>query len=258
MTTATRRTGFTDAALVRLLASWGVQPADGSPSDFHDQLSGWLRWTDAQPLFAALQEPLTVAPLSDDEDASAESAAADSQAVHALLMRALTEDAPWREAAVPRRRSATSGWIATSATPAPTEMAFDFPTYRRHVVAQQQSMEDRIAPLRARLRRALELRGPAPARLAALDAVMERMLGAPERRLLDALPGLLEKRFAQLRAAAAASAEAAGDAPATASWQTGFQQDLEAALHAELDLRWHPIRALLAALHTPDHANAVA
>ena len=106
MTTATRRTGFTDAALVRLLASWGVQPADGPPSDFHDQLSGWLRWTDAQPLFAALQEPLTVAPLSDDEDASADSAEADSQAVHALLMRALTEDAPWREAAVPRRRSA--------------------------------------------------------------------------------------------------------------------------------------------------------
>ncbi|MFD1712555.1 DUF3348 domain-containing protein [Ottowia sp. GY511] len=251
MTTATRRTGFTDAALVRLLASWGVQPADGPPSDFHDQLSGWLRWTDAQPLFAALQEPLTVAPLSDDEDASADSAEADSQAVHALLTRTLTEDAPWREAAAPRRRSATSGWIATSA-PAPTEMAFDFPTYRRHVVAQQQSMEDRIAPLRARLRRALELRSPAHARMAALDAVMERMLGAPESRLLDALPGLLDKRFAQLRAAAA------DDAPTTSSWQAGFQHDLEAALHAELDLRWHPIRALLAALHTPDHANAVA
>lgn len=256
MTTATRRTGFTDAALVRLLASWGVQPAEGPPSDFHDQLSGWLRWTDAQPLFAALQEPLTVAPLSADEDASADSAEADSQAVHALLTRTLTEDAPWREAA-PRRRSATSGWIATSA-PTPTEMAFDFPTYRRHYVAQQQSMEDRIAPLRARLRRALELRSPAHARLAALDAVMERMLGAPESRLLDALPGLLDKRFAQLRAAAA-SADAADDAPATASsWQAGFQRDLQAALHAELDLRWHPIRALLAALHTPDHAHAVA
>ncbi len=99
---------------------------------------------------------------------------------------------------------------------------------------------------------------PALARLAALDAVMERMLGAPERRLLDALPGLLEKRFAQLRAAATADAETAGDAPAAAAWQTGFQHDLEAALHAELDLRWHPIRALLAALHTPDHAHAVA
>ena len=253
----TERTGFTDAALVRRLAPW-IGPATEAPVGFLDQLSAWLRWTDAQPLFAALQEPIATPPCAPDEDPSPDSARADSQAVLGLLTRALTDDAPWREAAVPRRRSATSGWIATSATPAPTEMAFDFPTYRRHVVAQQQSMEDRIAPLRARLRRALELRGPAHARLAALDAVMERMLGAPERRLLDALPGLLEKRFAQLRAAATADAETAGDAPAAAAWQTGFQHDLEAALHAELDLRWHPIRALLAALHTPDHAHAVA
>ena len=101
----TRRTGFTDAALVRLLAAWRDQPDAGTPTDFTDQLSGWLRWTDAQPLFAALQEPLAVAPLSHEEDASVEAALADADGVHALLTRALAEDAPWHAPVLPRSRS---------------------------------------------------------------------------------------------------------------------------------------------------------
>lgn len=244
---ATRRTGFTDAALVRLLAAWRDQPDAGTPTDFTNQLAGWLRWTDAQPLFAALGEPLTVAPLSEDEDASLDAAQADADGVHALLTRAQSEDAPWREAPRPRHRSVTSGWIAGAVVT--EDVAFDFPTYRRHYSAQQQAMEDRIPPLRARLRRVLELHSPALARLAALDTVMERMLGEPERRLLTGLPALLEQRFGQLRAAAAASGEA--DAAASGRWQTGFQHELQALLQAELDLRWQPIHGLLSALRTP-------
>ena len=57
----TGRTGFTDAALVRRLAPW-IGPATDAPVGFLDQLSAWLRWTDAQPLFAALQEPIATPP----------------------------------------------------------------------------------------------------------------------------------------------------------------------------------------------------
>ena len=131
-------------------------------------------------------------------------------------------------------------------------MAFDFPTYRRHYVAQQQQMEDRIAPLRARLRRVLALQSPELARLAALDAVAERLLGEPERRLLASLPTLLEKRFAKLRAEAESVADdAAASNSAAPPWQPHFQQELDGLLQAELDLRWQPIAGLLAALPAP-------
>ena len=246
----TGRTGFTDAALVRQLAPWiGGAAHAGPAADFTAQLSGWLRWTDAQPLFAALQEPISVPPPAEDEDASADSALADSHGVHQLLARTLEGDAPWREAPRPRHRSPSSGWVTAAA--APEEFAFDFPTYRRHYVAQQQHMEDRITPLRARLRRVLALQSPALARLAALDAVMERLLGEPERRLLTSVPGLLERRFAQLRAEAAPEDDAQG-APADRGprWQTAFQHELQATLQAELDLRWQPIQGLLSALRS--------
>lgn len=240
MAGTTRRTGFTDAALVRRLAPWVGAADAATPTDFTGQLSSWLRWIDAQPLFAALQEPITVPPLADDEDASVDSTIADSHGVQQWLARTLVNDAPWREAPRPRSRSLSSGWVASAAA-APEPFAFDFPTYRRHYVAQQQAMEDRIAPLRARLRRVLALQSPALARLAALDAVMERLLGEPERRHLASLPALLEKRFGQWRA------EAPPD-DASQAWQPLFQQELEATLQAELDLRWQPIAGLLAAL----------
>ena len=249
----TGRTGFTDAALVRRLAPW-IGPATDAPVGFLDQLSAWLRWTDAQPLFAALQEPIATPPCAPDEDPSPDSARADSQAVLSLLTRALTDDAPWREAPRPQRRSLSSGWIKPSAAAAPDAVAFDFPTYRRHYVAQQQQMEDRIAPLRARLRRVLALQSPELARLAALDAVAERLLGEPERRLLASLPTLLEKRFAKLRAEAESESvadDAAASSAAAPPWQPHFQQELDGLLQAELDLRWQPIAGLLAALPAP-------
>ena len=246
----TGRTGFTDAALVRRLTPWFGAAADtGTATDFTAQLSGWLRWTDAQPLFAALQEPISVPPQAQDEDASPDSAQTDSQGVHQWLARTLVDDAPWREAPRPRHRSPSAGWVATAA--APEAFAFDFPTYRRHYVAQQQHMEDRITPLRARLRRVLALQSPVLARLAALDAVMERVLGEPERRLLASLPALLEKRFTQLRAAAAPEDDAqAPAADAGPRWQTAFQHELQTTLQAELELRWQPIQGLLSALRS--------
>ena len=266
-----RRAGFTDSALIRLLARLndmdGGEPpkeapgrpkqagaargaavaaaAAGAGETFVDRLSAWLRWTDAMTLFTALQDegapdapsaavPVDAAPTSIEEDAC--------QRVRAGLAQALTEDRPWMpEKPNPRIRA----HLRTAAPPKPLmETRTEFAPYRRHYQGQQIAMENAIEPLRARLRTQLADRAPRLAKLATVDSVMERVMGEHERRLLSALPALLEKRFARLRAAAEAD-ESAGTA-----WLDAFHQELEAVLAAELDLRWQPIDGLLAALKT--------
>ncbi len=241
MVQGTRRTGFTDATLVRLLARLSDTGGQGGGADFADRLSGWLRWTDAMPLFSALQDTPAAATPRDDQDTSSAAAEADSRAVRDMLARAIADNAPWVVRPLPRARR-----LQARTPPAPMETIADFPFYRRHHQAQQQAMEDGIAPLRARLRGALATRSPAMARLAAVDAVMERVLGHQERSLLATVPPLLEQRFARLRDQARA---AAGAPPAT--WQPRFQQELQDVLLAELDLRWQPIDGLLGALRSP-------
>lgn len=270
-----RRAGFTDSALIRLLArlndmdgaespkeapgrprqtgaprSAAAPPANpGGGETFVDRLSAWLRWTDAMSLFTALQDegvpdtPSVVVPAgassSIEEDAC--------QRVRAGLAQALTEDRPWMpEKPNPRIRA----HLRTAAPPKPLmETRTEFAPYRRHYQGRQIAMENAIEPLRARLRTQLADRSPRMAKLSTVDAVMERVMGEHERRLLSALPALLEKRFARLRAAAEA------DENAGTAWLDAFHQELEAVLAAELDLRWQPIDGLLAALNNP-HLNA--
>ncbi|MBP7657891.1 MAG: DUF3348 family protein, partial [Pseudoxanthomonas sp.] len=98
-------------------------------------------------------------------------------------------------------------------------------------------------PLRGRLRDALAQRGGDLARLAEVDAVMEMTLSPREQTLLAHTPTLLGLHFERLRAAADGSPDSA--------WRALFRRDLQDALLAELDLRFHPIDALLAALRTP-------
>ena len=242
MVQGTRRTGFTDARLVRLLARLGDTGMDGGATDFADRLGGWLRWTDAMPLYAVLQDDLPAAIPRDDQDTSSETAEADCRTVHATLTRAIADNAPWVVRPLPRARRS----LARPAL-APMETIADFPFYRRHYLAQQQAMEDGITPVRARLRDLLATRSPAMARLAAVDAVMERVLGHQEHRLLAGVPPLLEQRFTRLRDQAAAAAHGA----APAAWQQGFQHELQEVLLAELDLRWQPVEGLLGALRGP-------
>lgn len=260
------RAGFTDSALIRLLARLNDMDGGGSPKQagaqrgataptanaatgtgetFVDRLSGWLRWTDAMTLFTALQDdgapdtPCAVRPA--DASPSIEEDAC--KRVRAGLAQALTEDRPWMpEKPNPRIRA----HLRTAAPPKPLlETRTEFAPYRRHYQGRQIAMENAIEPLRARLRTQLADRSPRMAQLCTVDAVMERVMGEHERRLLSALPALLEKRFARLRAAAEAD-ESAGTA-----WLDAFHQELEAVLAAELDLRWQPIDGLLAALNNP-------
>ncbi|CAN5893731.1 hypothetical protein BH11PSE8_BH11PSE8_32570 [soil metagenome] len=138
----------------------------------------------------------------------------------------------------------------------PPDNSRDFTPHRRRYVTRQQAMEASIAPLRARLRTTLAARSPAMARLAAMDAVMEQLLGAREHHLLASVPGLLEKHFERL-----APADGPGSADGathdnvqvpdpTGEWLVAFNQDMQAVLTAELDIRMQPVEGLLAALRS--------
>jgi hypothetical protein len=111
---------------------------------------------------------------------------------------------------------------------------------------QQRRMEMSVDALRAHVRQALAQSGPRLARLAALDAVMDQVLGGREQRLLNQLPQFLRARFNQLRQPAAAGA------PAVPHWLHAFHAELEQTLLAELDHRLQPVAGLIDALtHEP-------
>lgn len=232
MVQASRRTGSPDSALVRLLARLAELDVRESPQGFADRLGQWLRWTDATPLFTALKD--APAARSAPVDAAKAAAALQTLAGTAARLRSALARAIAEEVA-----TATED-VRNPPPPLPGEpkdATPGFAPYRRCVLARQASMATGIAPLRGRLRMALTARSPALARLAAVDTVMEQVIGAQEHRLLSGIPKLLEKRFRQLR-----------DAPDLDDWTGLFQQDLQGVLMAELDLRWQPIEGLLKTL----------
>ena len=105
----------------------------------------------------------------------------------------------------------------------------------------QQAMEERIEPLRQRLRAQLAGTSPDGARLAAVDAVMEQVLAQREQLLLHGISTQrLERRFESLKPQ--------GEDIAAGPWLETFRQDMHAVLLAELDTRLQPVEGLLAAL----------
>ena len=206
MVQVSRRTGFTGSALTRLLAQLTDLDVPESEQAFADRLSEWLSWTDAILLSTALNG--SAAAPSSDARAAGDTAEAEYTRVRAALTHAIAAD---------------------GAT------ASDFPSYRRRYLARQQAMEAGIGPLRGRLRARLAARSPEMARLAAVDAVMEQVLGAHEQRLLSTVPGLLEKHFERLR-------------QADDGWLDLFCKNMQSVLLAELDIRLQPVEGLLEAL----------
>lgn len=213
MVQVSRRSGISGSTLVRWLARLTDADAPESKQAFSDRLSQWVGWTDAISLSAALNSvpaPTSLASRSPShtEDAQAE-----------------------------RVKTAQTAAIAEDMRSASKDTAAEFSAYRRRYLARQQAMVASIGPLRGRLRETLATRSPAMARLAAVDAVMEQVLGAQEHRLLATVPGLLEKHFKRLRDAKAPDDHA-------------FAKDMHSVLLAELDIRFQPVEALLEALRT--------
>jgi len=157
--------------------------------------------------------------------------------VRAALSAAIDNDC-----APPLSHAPTHAGDRPAAPPPP-----DFAPLRRRYQARQQAMQESIGRLRERLREQLAGQSPALARLAAIDAVMEQVLGAQERDLLAGAPAQLEKHYKCLRDAALPAADSEA---APAAWLALVHDDMHALLLAELDLRFQPVNGLLEALRT--------
>ena len=230
-----QRTGFNGSALVRLLSRLTDGDIRESEQASADRLSQWFGWTDAISLSAALNG--TPASLPPAPRGSVRADESECARVRAALAQAIAEDSSFAPA---KARAAT----ADAQTPP------DFAPMRQRYLARQQAMETAIGPLRGRLRARLAAGSHDMARLAAVDVVMEQVLGARERSLLASVPAALEKRFARLRKARQDEETGAEDnaAGGHADWLAVFRKDIQDVLQAELDFRFQPVDGLLEAL----------
>lgn len=214
--------------LIRTLARFGHPPLSSDSPALPAALGNWVDWNRAVALARALDGALPPAPdvaatltreAVEEECARAHSAHRD--AVHALV-EALDDSLDAAE------------------------------LQRRHATLQRGQLTS-TGRLRGRLRDLLAQGDAQCARLAEIDAVMEQALAPREFRLLDALGARLA---AHAKATLAPADPETGDdtAPGTASppsapWPAALRDDVRELLLAELDLRFHPIEGLLAALH---------
>ncbi|WP_208508725.1 DUF3348 domain-containing protein [Variovorax paradoxus] len=234
-----QRTGFNGSALVRLLSRLTDGDIRESEQASADRLSLWFGWTDAISLSAALNG--TPASLPPAPRGSVRADESECARVRAALVQAIAEDGSFAPA---KARAAAA--TADAQTPP------DFAPMRQRYLARQQAMETAIGPLRGRLRARLAAGSHDMARLAAVDVVMEQVLGARERSLLASVPAALEKRFARLRKARQDEETGAEDNAASghADWLAVFRKDIQDVLQAELDFRFQPVDGLLEALRT--------
>lgn len=207
--------------LARLLLQWGVAPVPRAP--VAERLGAGLGWADAIGLSQVLAAP----PGGEADEAARRDAlgwaGAALERLQAELAAAFDDALLARESAEP----------APDAVPLADLLA----PYRLHHAQQQRSMAARVGTLRERLRPRLAESSGALARLAQLDALLERAVVAQERPRLAALPALLTRR---------AEAHHAAD---PRRWRARFWADLQRLLHAELDLRLQPVQGLIDALH---------
>lgn len=207
------RLSFNSSQLIRLLADLDPVAVVESPLTLAERLSHWLDWTDAIPLSAALGAAPAASGLRPAAAGAGKRALIDAvDQLRGDLARAISSDRLLAGARV----DAEEG----------------FAPFRRQVQQHQHAMASRIGPLRSRVRTALENAGTDLARLAALDAALERALGRREQQLLASLPARLERHFER------------GPTPA-------FGHHIQGVLLAELELRLQPIAGLIEALDHP-------
>ncbi|GHA75321.1 hypothetical protein GCM10007067_10550 [Lysobacter bugurensis] len=223
---------------MRLLSRIRGVDAPAPSQSLAGRLGQWIDWRHAVALSAALDARL-VAPAGQDH-AVAPGDDGECARVRAALVAAIEGD-----------RAFTGGPPASSAADDKDAAASELVFYRQRYVTLQQVMEGEIGRLRGRLRNRLAKREGALGRLAGIDAVMERALGAHERALLAPLPDLLARHLETLHQAAQQDPHAAAQEPVASAAVTRFRNDMRRALLAELDIRLQPSLGLLAALCAP-------
>lgn len=229
------RRNFDNPGLTRLIRGWLPAGAESSRQDVAERLGPWFGVADVialDELHRAVGAPDGGEPAGLGEDMPPASAIAQDL----LAARSRVEEA-----------------IAAADVFGGTAGEGGFAPVHRSYLQQQRRMATAVEPLRERARQALQGGAGRLARLAALDAGMERLLGLREQRLLGALPLLLKQRYGQL------CEPAADDAFAIAAAEAGrvaFEREFRQLLLAELELRLQPVAGMIDALrneatHTP-------
>lgn len=239
MAKASTRAPVLGSAFIRLLARFGDADLPRTSPVLTERLAQWFDWNRAITLSRALDNRLPEAePGAGFDDAQD----AECARLRQTLLDTIEADV---DLSAPRRKDASAAGVDPGYLP-----------YRQHCLAAQRAMQATTGLLRGRLRDMLALQSPTKARLAEVDAVMEATLSPREQALLAVVPGLLGLHYQRLRDAGASGSigvDAPDDtsaAPATGPWLARFRQDMRTALLAELEVRFHPINGLLAALRT--------
>lgn len=192
---------------------------DPTRQDFAERLSHWLTAVDTVTLHATLQSIQSAAePVSSLRPGGA--------------VLALDE-------AFSRVRASLVDTIMGLAARHAGDMDATYASFHKLHQELQRQMESKIGPLRAQVRQTLSRGSLRHRQLAALDGVMEKMLGGREQKLLSAVPVLFEKRFEHLRQAHAQDE--------SSPWRAAFCQEWQKVLLAELDVRLQPVMGLMEA-----------
>lgn len=216
---------FAPSPLARLLRAWARLDADAAQVDLAHALGNWLSAVDSVRLEAALQ--------SIDRYASAArgvTSTLDAADLAERHRRFLADTADWIRA-LPLMDTALGDGAQTTYGP----------SQQRYLTVQKQ-LENRVNAWRAQVRKALAAGTSGLRQLAALDGVLDEMLGPREQRLLASVSVYLERRFEHRR----------GVEPEGASnWVEGFNQDMRQMLLAELQHRQQPIQGMVDAAQQP-------
>ena len=207
--------------LASLLRQWGLPPV--APQPLARQLGDPLAWADAIQLSQVLATPRHEVGDAASRRRALDWADAALERLQSELAAGFHDELLARESAQP---------LADHAPP----LADLLTSYRLHLSQQQRQIAGRVTGLRERLRAHLVGASAPLARLAALDAVLERTLAAQERSALAGLATLLARR-AQ-----------AHERDTPRHWPARLWADLQQLLQAELELRLQPALGLMDAL----------
>ncbi|MGY0558420.1 MULTISPECIES: DUF3348 domain-containing protein [unclassified Lysobacter] len=239
MAKAPPRTPVPGPAFIRLLVR--LTDADIQPSrhTLSDRLSQWIDWNRAVGLSRALDGRVPAAATEVPDFDGSE--ASECTRVRTALVKAIDQ---------------ASAAVDTGASGSGVDDALvDYTAVGGRYLDMQRTMQAATGRLRGQLRDRLTHETVDLARLAEVDAVMEQTLSPRENTLLATVPALLGQHFFRLHAAgqsplADPEASAVSSAVQPGAWLERFHKDMQGLLLAELELRFHPVEGLLAALRT--------
>jgi hypothetical protein len=256
------RSHLNRSPLQRLLSDGcGVDSASASGPDLAERWGAWLTVADAIALRTGLQSVASAKVSAAPQTAQPVPLADELARVRAALTKAIAalSAAPHQQGRGGAGHSRAPGGAAHPLPSLGLDPATEFTLLHQRYNDHQRRMELSVSALRNHARQVLSSSSPALAQLAALDAVMEQLLGAREQNLLSTIPVFLRRRFERRRSQVSEtealeahpqpSAERTLQPPA---WLSQLNTEFQQALLAELDLRLQPVAGMVQA-----HVNAV-